>query len=109
MVFELDPKGSAVSRAVFADVTDRVGKGMPGLPDGMAIDEEGNLWATGPGGVLVFSPSAELLGWIETGSAIANCAFGEEGNSLFLAAHHRLARVRTRTRGLNLDPRRPTF
>ena len=109
MVFELDPSGRAANRAIFADVTDKVGEAMPGLPDGMAIDEGGNLWATGPGGVLIFSPDGELLGRIETGSAIANCAFGEGGRTLFLAAHHRLARVRTRTRGLNLDPRRPSF
>ena len=100
--------GRATSRRVFADVTDMVGESRPGLPDGMAIDQPGNLWATGPGGVLIFSGEGELLGRIDTGSAIANCAFGEDGSTLFLAAHDRLARVRTRTRGLNLDPRRAT-
>ena len=45
---------------------------------------------------------------IDTGSAIANGAFGEDGRTLFLAAHYRLARVRTRTRGHHLDPRAAT-
>ena len=34
----------------------------PGLPDGMAVDKNGNLWATGPGGVLVISPDGKLWG-----------------------------------------------
>ena len=108
VAFDLDSAGRAISRRVFADVTDTVGEAMPGLPDGMAIDEAGNLWATGPGGVLIFSADGELLGRIDMDSAVANCAFGEDGSTLFLAAHDRLARVRTRTRGLNLDPRRAT-
>ena len=108
IAFSLDMAGRATSRRVFADVTDMVGESRPGLPDGMAIDEAGNLWATGPGGVLIFSGEGVLLGRIDTGSAIANCAFGEDGSTLFLTAHDRLARVRTRTRGLNLDPRRAT-
>ena len=106
IAFDLDPAGRAVSQRVFADVSATVGEEMPGLPDGMAIDEAGNLWATGPGGVLIFSTEGELLGRIDTESAVANCAFGEDGSTLFLAAHHRLLRVRSRTRGLDLAPRR---
>ena len=108
MAFSLDEKGDAASRRVFADVTDRVGDSAPGLPDGMAIDEAGHLWATGPGGVLIFTADGELLGLIETGTAIANCTFGEDGRTLFLAADHKLARVRTKSLGLDLDPRRAT-
>jgi gluconolactonase len=66
----------------------------------MAIDKAGNLFVTGPGGVHIFSPGGARLGRIDTGSAIANCAFGEDGRTLFLASSHMLARIRTRTRGL---------
>jgi gluconolactonase len=100
MAFGLDPDGRIVSRRVFADMTALAKAGLPGLPDGMAIDEAGNLFATGPGGVHVLSPAGATLGRIETGTAIANCAFGEDGRTLFLAAHGKLARIRTRTRGL---------
>ncbi|HET9426722.1 MAG TPA: SMP-30/gluconolactonase/LRE family protein [Allosphingosinicella sp.] len=102
--FALDGAGTVVSSRIFADVTHMVGADRPGLPDGMAIDSEGHLWATGPGGVLVFAPDGALLGRIETGSAIANCTFGEDGHSLFLAAHDRLMRVRTRARGARIAP-----
>ena len=72
----------------------------PGLPDGMAIDTDGNLWATGPGGVLVFSPAGKLLGVLHTGQRTANCTFGEDGKTLFITADMYLCRVRTLARGL---------
>ncbi len=72
----------------------------PGLPDGMAVDKLGNLWATGPGGVLILSPEGKLLGRLNTGQATANCAFGEDGKTLFITADMFLCRVRTNVTGL---------
>ena len=85
---------------VFADFTGQVGPDRPGLPDGMAMDEAGNLFTTAPGGVHVLTPGGAPLGLILTGTKIANCTFGEDGGTLFLASDTMLARVRTRTRGL---------
>lgn len=85
---------------VFADFTGQVGADRPGLPDGMALDEGGNLFTTGPGGVYVLRPDGEPLGLVSTGTKIANCTFGEDGRTLFLASDTMLARVKTRTRGL---------
>ena len=45
----------------------------------MCVDVKGNLWATGPGGVLIISPKGKLLGRILLGKATANCTFGGEG------------------------------
>ncbi len=42
----------------------------------MTVDIHGNLWATGPGGVNIFSPQGEFLGRISPGVATANCCFG---------------------------------
>jgi gluconolactonase len=100
MVYDLGPDGLPTSKAVFFDAMPLQEAGGPGLPDGMCLDTEGRLYATGPGGVLVLTPEAELIGVIETGTAIANCAFGEDGSTLFLASNHTLARVRLRTTGL---------
>ena len=99
MAYSLAGDGTITAKRIFADVTDRVGPAHPGLPDGMAIDACGNLFATGPGGVLIFTPGGDLLGIISTGTAIANCTFGEDGHTLFLASGPILARLRTRTRG----------
>jgi len=100
IAYALDEKGLATDRRLFADLTASVGDDLPGLPDGMAIDRSGVLFATGPGGVILFDPDGGILARIATGTAIANCTFGEDGSTLFLAAHHMLARVRTRTVGL---------
>jgi gluconolactonase len=73
----------------------------PGAPDGMKVDVEGNLWATGPGGVYILAPDGTLLGMIETFDRTANCAFGDsDGGTLYLAVNHNIARIRTLTKGL---------
>ena len=100
MVYDLGPDGLPTSKAVFFDAMSLHEAGGRGLPDGMCLDTDGRLYATGPGGVLVLTPDAELIGVIETGTAIANCAFGEDGHTLFLTSNHTLARVRLMTTGL---------
>jgi gluconolactonase len=102
---ELDGSGGAVGKRIFADASADAAAGLPGLPDGMAIDAAGNLFATGPGGVHVFNPGGRRIGRIETGTMIANCAFGEDGRTLFLASHGMLARIRTCTTGLGFRER----
>ena len=97
-----DESGRATGRRLLADLTEAARSGLPGLPDGMAVDVRGNLYATGPGGVHVFSPNGVRLGRIDTGTAVANCAFGEDGKSLFLASDNLLARVRTKVAGFEM-------
>ena len=78
-----------------ANVTDRVGK-EPGLPDGMTVDRQGNLWASGPGGIYVMDSQAKLLGRLVTGERTSNCTFGADG-WLYITADTYLCRVKTRT------------
>jgi gluconolactonase len=74
--------------------------GDPGMPDGMCVDVNGNLWATGPGGVLIISPEGKLLGRILMGKNTANCAFGDDGSTLFMTSSDRVCRVKTKTKGI---------
>jgi gluconolactonase len=74
-------------------------KTRKGLPDGLKVDAAGNLFATGPGGVLVISPEGKHLGTILTGQATANCAFGDDGSTLYITADMYLMRVRLKTKG----------
>jgi gluconolactonase len=99
MAYSLGKKGKLGKGKVFYDATKMMGKDKPGLPDGMKVDVEGNLWATGPGGLLIFAPDATLLGVIETGTNTANCAFGDDGGTLYMAVNHDIARIRTSTKG----------
>jgi gluconolactonase len=96
--FPVKADGTLGESRILHDATDAVGK-LPGLPDGMAIDKDGNLFATGPGGVYVFNPEGKLLGRLSTGERTANCTFGEDGATLFIAADMYICRIRTNTKG----------
>jgi gluconolactonase len=65
----------------------------------MKIDAKGNLFAGGPGGINVIAPDGKLLGRIDTKQRTANCAWGDDGSTLYIAADHYLCRIRTTTHG----------
>lgn len=97
--YSLDAAGKVLKRRVFADMTPLVKQGLPGFPDGMKIDVDGNLFASGPGGIHVISPKGVELNLIKTDVTSENCAFGEDGRTLFIASTHSVLRVRTKTKG----------
>ena len=99
MAYPVLPDGSAGSGRVFAEARAFVKDGE-GVPDGLKVDERGNLFAAGPGGVHVYAPDGMRLGRIVTGVKTGNVAFGEDGRTLFIAADHWILRLRTATRGL---------
>jgi gluconolactonase len=99
MAFPVKKDGTLGKGKVFFDSTDQVGK-KKGLPDGMKVDVKGNLFATGPGGVLVFSPDGTHLGTIATGVPTANCGWGDDGTVLYVTADKDLCRIKTKTKGL---------
>ncbi|MBN1441221.1 MAG: SMP-30/gluconolactonase/LRE family protein [Planctomycetes bacterium] len=99
MAFPVADDGALGEGRVFFDATRWVGE-LKGLPDGLAIDEKGNLFATGPGGVLVLAPDGTHLGTIATGEATSNCTFGDDGRTLYITADMHLCRIRTNTKGL---------
>jgi len=99
MAYDVQPDGSIANGRVFFDATPLVGQDRPGLPDGLKIDQQGNLFATGPGGVLVFASDGTHLGTINTTQATANCAFGEDGSTLFITADMYVLRIRLSTQG----------
>jgi len=99
MAYDVLPGGGLGNGRVFFDAMALVRQGKRGLPDGMRVDREGNLFATGPGGVLIISATGKHLGTIVTGEPTANCTFGEDGRVLYITANNQLQRVVLRTRG----------
>jgi len=100
MAYDIQADGTVARGRVFDDPATLVAQGRIGAPDGMKIDRNGNLFATGPGGVLVFSPSGKHLGTIMTGERTANVAFADDGSTLYMTADHKLLRIRLSTTGL---------
>jgi gluconolactonase len=99
MAFEVRSDGTLGAGKVFFDATPLAIPGRRGLPDGMKVDRQGNLFATGPGGVLVIAADGTHLGTIETGEPTANCNWGDDGSILYITANKYLCRIRTSTKG----------
>jgi len=100
MVYDMQPDGTISNGKVFFDATAWAKEKRPGLPDGMKVDKDGNLFATGPGGVLVFSPEGKHLGTFDTGVPTANVGWGGDGSTLYITANTALLRVKLNTKGL---------
>jgi gluconolactonase len=99
--FPVNADGTLGKSRVILDATAWAKEGRPGLPDGMAIDKEGHIWATAPGGVYCLTPEGKVLGRINTGERTANCKFGDDGKTLFICADAHICRVKTNATGTN--------
>jgi gluconolactonase len=81
-----------------------------GYPDGMKVDQKGNIYCTGPGGLWIVSPQGKHLGTIlfdennvepKRGIGVSNLAFGDaDGKTLYLTARTALYRVRLKIPGI---------
>jgi gluconolactonase len=98
--FALNADGSVASSRIFFDGSALMKAGRHGGFDGLKVDAQGNLWTSGPGGILVISPAGQHLGSILTQRATANCAFGDaDHQTLYITADEALLRVRTTVKG----------
>jgi gluconolactonase len=96
MAYDVQADGSVAKGRVFVDVT---AEKEPGLPDGMKIDSQGNIYAAGPGGIWVLSPAGKHLGTIKPGETPANCNWGDDGKSLYITAETGLYRIKLAAQG----------
>ena len=100
MAYDVAADGTLENGRVLFDATHLVREGKRGLPDGLKVDTAGNLFATGPGGILILSPEGTHLGTLNTTQATANCAFGDDGTTLYITADMYLLRIRLSTTGM---------
>ena len=94
--FDVSADGSLNNGWMFADLSDD----GDGVPDGMKVDQEGNLYATNALGIWVYNPAGDFLGLISVPEVPANCAWGEDGRTLFMTARTSVYRVRMRIAGI---------
>ncbi len=83
-IYDLKEDGSLINGRLFHDAT-AVSKEQAGLPDGLKIDRQGNIFATGPGGVWIFNKEGKLLGKIRSSALTSNCALSED-KTLYITA-----------------------
>ena len=65
-----------------------------GLPDGLKIDRNGNVFATGPGGIWIFNRKGKLLGKIKLSDAASNCAFSPDQKTLYVTNDMYVLRIK---------------
>jgi gluconolactonase len=99
VAFPVKADGTLDKGKTFFDSSALVKEKKKGLPDGMKVDKDGNVFATGPGGLLVFTPDGTHLGTLATGVATANCNWGGDGTVLYITADKNLCRIKTSTKG----------
>lgn len=100
-VFKVKGDGSLDVGRIFFNLTDRrdlTSGGHPGLFDGLSVDNNGNLWSSMPGGMLVINQNGDALGKFETRTKTANVVFGDD-QKVYIAAHQHIIEVQTKVSG----------
>jgi gluconolactonase len=96
--FDVQADDTATNPRLLVDMS---GEKQPGVPDGMKVDEKGNLYSTGPGGIWVISPEGKHLGTIAFPEQPANMAFGDaDGRTLYVTARSSVYRIRLNIPGV---------
>ena len=97
MAYDIADNGTVSHGRLFADVT---AEKDAGVPDGMKVDSKGNIWASGPGGIWVFSTAGKHLGTIKMPEIPANCNWGDDDwRSLYITARTGLYRIKLSVAG----------
>ena len=93
-IYDVMMNDSLANGRIFYDATAE-SKDQSGLPDGLKVDKQGHIFATGPGGVYVFSSDGKLLGKIRVNALTSNCALSND-NMLYITADMYVLRVQLR-------------
>ena len=99
LAFPVNGDGTLGASRTFADGRE-FAKHARGVPDGLDVDAQGNVFAAGPGGIHVFASDGTLLGSLWTGVATSNSAFGGDGSDLYVTASDAVYRIRLLGNGM---------
>ena len=98
MRYDVNRDGTVKNGRVFFDATSAKGDGGP---DGIKVDEKGNLYGAGPGGLWIFSPQGRHLGTVKIPERMANLAWGgADGKTLYITASSSIYRIRLKIPGV---------
>jgi gluconolactonase len=96
MRYDVNTDGSLSNGKVFFDMTSAPGEDAL---DGVKVDQRGNVYVSGPGGLWILSPAGKHLGTIVTPEHPHNFAWGDDGRSLYVTARSTLYRLRLNVAG----------
>jgi len=96
-VYDFHSDGTVSNGRIFGS---EAGAPKSGVPDGIKVDKNGNLYVTGPEGIWVWDPDGHHLGTIVMPEQPANLAWGDpDYRTLYITATKSVYRLRTNTRG----------
>jgi gluconolactonase len=91
-----DIKGdSVINGKIFYSASEEA-KTMKGVPDGFKIDKNGNVFATGPGGVYIFNSEGKKLGHIKLDNATSNIALSPDEKTIYITNDMYVLRLKMR-------------
>ena len=93
--YDFGPGDKLVNARIFCDATEAA-KSAPGMPDGLKIDNNGIVFASGPGGLWIFNKEAKLLGKIKLPEAVSNCALSTDQKTLYITNDMNVLRIKMR-------------
>ena len=93
--YDLDDQGLLQNGRIFFDASEAT-KSAPGMPDGLKVDGQGNVFATGPGGIWIFDTAGEALGRIRIHQAVSNVSLARDGREIYATADGEVLRIRLR-------------
>lgn len=93
--YDLDEMGLLKNGTIFFDGR-KASETEKGAPDGLKIDRNGNVFASGPGGIWIIDKSGEILGRINVSPVASNCALSGDEKTLFITADDHVLKVKLR-------------
>ena len=93
--YDLDKNGLLTNGHIFYSANEAA-KTAAGMPDGLKIDKKGDVFASGPGGILVFSRAGKLLGKILVNDIVSNCSLSGDEKTLYVTSNHRVLKIALR-------------
>ena len=93
--YDVDDEGLLQNGRIFFDASE-ASKSAPGMPDGLKVDNQGNVFATGPGGIWIFNTAGEALGRIRIHQLVSNVSLGNDGREIYATADGEVIRIRLR-------------
>ena len=95
-IYDVTENDSLINGKIFYDPYVAMGKDVKGLPDGFKIDKNGNVFATGPGGVWIFNKEGKLLGKLKLSESASNCALSSDEKKLYITNDMYVLRLKMR-------------